>query len=44
MDRSRVKKNDFKSTPEDNRKVGKCKLNWMEDEENDFQEPEVKKI
>jgi hypothetical protein len=30
--------------PEGSRKVGRFKLNWMEDDENDFQELKVKKM
>jgi hypothetical protein len=39
-----VNKNILKNNPEDSRKVQRFKLNWMEDDENDFQEPKVKKI
>jgi hypothetical protein len=44
MDQRRVNKNVFKNKSEGSRKVGRFRLNWMQDEENDFQEPKVKKM
>jgi hypothetical protein len=43
MDQTRVNKNVLKNKPEGSRKVGRFKLNWMDDEENDFQELKAKK-
>jgi hypothetical protein len=39
-----VNKNVLKNKPEGSRNVGRFKLNWPEDEENDFQDLKVKKM